>query len=143
MSYFEFVSFKIGIMMKSMIIVCSIVLLIQAKNYIFNRHCTNSKVNRLILRVSESYSSILPSRISQSSFYKFVGNIMFMNSMSIFHITLIFIFCCLKLDLNIYIKIIIMVLLLSDEFAEIILIRHRGYNRYRIECYVASLILLN
>ena len=161
LTYIQFLGFKIGIMMKSIIIVSTIVLLIQFKNFVFSRHLSkNKRINNAIISTSEKLSNFLPNFISDSFLYKFVGNVMFMNSMSVFHTFLIFMFTILSLDWETYNKAeygrappncitpyqwltLVMVLVLTDEYSEVILTRHKGYYRYRIECYVASLLYLN
>ena len=95
MSFAEFIFFKIGIMLKSAIIISSFVLIIHSMNYI-----------HLLLK----YSLLIYLVLS---------------------------------DMDIFLRIAVLWLLLSDDYAEIILTRHRGFVNYRIEWYVASFLLLN
>lgn len=49
MSYFQFLKFKLTILMKSIIIVSSIILLIQSKNYLSTRYCTSKTLNKFLV----------------------------------------------------------------------------------------------
>lgn len=95
MKFWQFLGFKIKIILRSLMIVSAIVLLIHSMNYV---------------NIYVKYSLLLFSLLVNTSWV---------------------------------IRIILFTLLATDDFSEILLIRHRGYVKYRIEIYLGCFFILN